>query len=92
MISRQTQSFLKVRSPSYCSIFCAFCVVLFGSSSSFAMNDAVKAERDLMSLLPKKEWIQYSHRMIHHGRKVCKARTPQCDVCRMNDICPQVGV
>ena len=54
--------------------------------------DAVKVERELMELLPKKEWIQYSHRMIHHGRQVCKARTPRCDECRMNDICPRVGV
>jgi endonuclease-3 len=55
-------------------------------------NDAVKAERELMELLPKKEWIQYSHRMIHHGRQVCKARVPRCDECRMSDICPRVGL
>src|SRR6185369_10793716 len=37
-------------------------------------TDAVKIERDLMEQLPKKEWIMFSHRMIHHGRRVCKAR------------------
>ena len=55
-------------------------------------SDPVKVERELMKLLPKKEWIQYSHRMIHHGRQVCKARSPQCDICSMDKICPRVGV
>jgi endonuclease-3 len=55
-------------------------------------TDPVKAERTLMELLPRNEWIPYSHRMIHHGRKICKARRPQCDECRMNDICPRIGV
>ena len=55
-------------------------------------TDAVKAEKDLMQRLPKKEWVQYSHRMIHHGRQVCKARRPLCDDCLMADICPRMGV
>ncbi len=55
-------------------------------------NDPIKAEQDLMSQLPKKHWIKYSHQVISHGRKVCKARTPQCDECVLADICPQIGV
>jgi endonuclease-3 len=55
-------------------------------------TDAVKIERDLMALLPKKEWIAFSHRMIAHGRKVCIARKPKCDVCPLADICPRIGV
>ena len=55
-------------------------------------TDAVKAEKDLMRRLPKKEWVLYSHRMIHHGRQVCKARKPICDGCLMDDICPRMGV
>lgn len=55
-------------------------------------TDPVKAERALMAQLPKKEWIQYSHRMIHHGRAVCKARRPACEECKMTDICPRIGV
>ena len=51
-----------------------------------------KIEADLMQLLPRAEWIDYSHRMIHHGRRVCKARKPLCDQCSLNDICPRVGV
>ena len=55
-------------------------------------TDAVQVERDLMQVLPKKEWVQYSHRMIHHGRQVCKARKPLCDDCSMKRFCPRNGV
>jgi endonuclease-3 len=55
-------------------------------------KDAVKIERDLMEALPKKEWIDFSHRMIHHGRQVCAARRPQCESCAMVKFCPQIGV
>ena len=55
-------------------------------------TDPVKIERDLMQLLPKKEWIDYSHRMIHHGRRVCKARKPLCDECGLKKFCPRIGV
>lgn len=55
-------------------------------------SDAVKIERDLIALLPKKEWIDFSHRLIYHGRQVCKARKPLCDDCVLVGICPQVGV
>lgn len=49
-------------------------------------------ERDLIQVLPKKEWIEYSHRLIHHGRQVCIARRPQCQDCSMLKICPRVGL
>jgi endonuclease-3 len=55
-------------------------------------SDPVKVERDLMEHLPRKEWIDYSHRMIHHGRRVCRARAPKCDECGLLTICPRVGV
>ncbi|MEX0793269.1 MAG: endonuclease III [Pirellulaceae bacterium] len=55
-------------------------------------EDAVRAERDLMHLLPAKEWIDFSHRMIHHGRQVCGARRPKCEVCSFARFCPKVGV
>jgi endonuclease-3 len=41
-------------------------------------KDAEKIEQDLIELLPKKEWIDFSHRLIWHGRRVCKARKPNC--------------
>ena len=55
-------------------------------------TDAVKCEQDLMRLLPRKEWIDYSHRMIHHGRQVCQARKPNCEMCGFNKFCPRIGV
>ncbi len=55
-------------------------------------TDAVKVERDLMNLLPKTEWIYYSHRMIHHGRKICDARKPLCEDCSMKRFCPRIGI
>ncbi|MGE0885295.1 MAG: endonuclease III [Blastocatellales bacterium] len=47
-----------------------------------------KIEADLMDLLPKKEWIDFSHRLIWHGRRVCKARKPDCGNCSLEEYCP----
>ena len=55
-------------------------------------SDPVKIERDLMALLPKREWVAFSHRMIWHGRQICIARKPKCDICPLADVCPKIGV
>ena len=55
-------------------------------------KDAVKIERDLMALLPPREWVDFSHRLIHHGRRICMARNPKCDECVLNVVCPKIGV
>ena len=55
-------------------------------------NDAVKIERDLMGQIPRKEWIDFSHRLIWHGRRICKARKPFCPECVLNQVCPKIGV
>lgn len=55
-------------------------------------EDAVKIERDLIAVLPKKEWIDFSHRLIWHGRRVCKARKPLCSECVLKALCPKIGV
>jgi endonuclease-3 len=55
-------------------------------------TDPVKIERDLMEQLPKKEWVDFAHRMIHHGRQICVARKPKCEVCALSDVCPRIGV
>jgi endonuclease-3 len=47
-----------------------------------------KIEADLIELLPKKEWICFSHRMIWHGRRVCTARKPYCENCTLEPLCP----
>lgn len=50
--------------------------------------DPVKIEFDLMEIVPKKEWTDYSHLIIHHGRVRCFARKPDCPRCAINDLCP----
>ena len=42
--------------------------------------------------LPQEEWIDFSHRLIQHGRQICKARNPQCGKCFLVDPCPKTGV
>ncbi len=51
-------------------------------------SDPVKVERDLMKIIPKEHWIDISHLLIFHGRRVCKARRPDCKSCTLNDMCP----
>jgi endonuclease III len=55
-------------------------------------KDAVGIEKDLMALVPQPEWVATSHRMIHHGRRVCTARKPRCGECPLEVICPRIGV
>lgn len=55
-------------------------------------KDPVKIEQDLMKQLAKKEWVAFSHCVIHHGRRVCKARKPDCDNCSLSDLCPRIGI
>jgi endonuclease-3 len=55
-------------------------------------TDAVRAERDLVKVLPRDHWIAFSHRLIEHGRGVCSARAPRCPGCPLEELCPRVGV
>ena len=50
-------------------------------------EDPVKAEFELMKILPKEHWIRYNTQMIAHVRKVCKARKPDCENCCMSAVC-----
>ena len=49
-------------------------------------------ERELMELVPQSEWINFSHRLIHHGRRTCVARRPQCGGCGLVSLCQRVGL
>lgn len=51
-------------------------------------NDPKRIEKDLMALLPQPDWENWSIRLIYHGRAVCKARQPLCEVCTLADLCP----
>ena len=55
-------------------------------------TDAIKIERDLMQCLQEDEWIDFSHRLIHHGRRICVARKPKCPSCVLLKLCPRIGV
>jgi len=51
-----------------------------------------KIEKDLSELVSEKDWIMFPHWLIAHGRKICQARKPKCEICVLRDICPKIGV
>jgi len=53
-----------------------------------ANKDPVKIEFDLMKIIPKREWSDFSLRLIFFGREICKARKPKCPGCPLNKLCP----
>ena len=55
-------------------------------------DNPVKIEVDLKEIIPEKEWIEFPHLMIYHGRKICKARGPLCAECSVNTLCPSSTV
>ncbi len=54
--------------------------------------DPVRIEHDLMRLLPKPEWENFSIRLIYHGREICKARKPNCRACELAHLCPSAEI
>lgn len=54
--------------------------------------DPVKIETALMALFPRERWTMLSHLLIWHGRRVCEARRPKCEICALSDICPSATV
>ena len=54
-------------------------------------KDPVRIERDLMDLVPRGQWTLFPHLMIHHGRAICEARKPKCEICPINGLCPSAG-
>lgn len=50
-------------------------------------TDPDKIERDLCAVIPEDEWTIFSHRVTHHGRKVCGARKPKCTECILKNVC-----
>lgn len=55
-------------------------------------TDPVKIEQDLMRIVPKRRWTLFPHLLIHHGRAICVARTPRCEICPVADLCPSARV
>ncbi len=61
----------------------------FGWTSN---EDPVKVERDLMRLVPQKDWLHLSHMLIYHGRAICLARKPLCKQCTLAKLCPSAFI
>ncbi len=55
-------------------------------------TDPEKIEQDLMALLPKEKWFNYTYLIIEHGRAICDAKKPLCRECPLNKLCPKNGV
>jgi endonuclease-3 len=55
-------------------------------------RDPDKIEQDLMKIIPREDWFSFTYVLIEHGRQVCKAPTPRCEVCPVNDLCPSSRV
>ena len=55
-------------------------------------DDPEKIEQDLMKILPKEQWILYNIQIISHGRKICIARRPKCEICTLRTVCPSSEV
>ena len=55
-------------------------------------TDPVHVERELAALIPRKHWVDFSHRLIAHGRTLCPALRPRCSLCPLAPICPRHGV
>lgn len=55
-------------------------------------KDPEKIERDLCALLPRQKWSHAAHVLIFHGRRLCKAPTPLCSLCPVQEYCPRIGV
>lgn len=55
-------------------------------------TDPEKIEFDLMGIIPKDNWIHFSNALIFHGRRICHARSPKCNICILGKYCPRQGV
>jgi len=55
-------------------------------------TDPVKVERDLMARIPRMDWVFFGHGMVRHGRRVCRARKPDCEGCKLLNLCPRNGL
>jgi len=53
-------------------------------------HDPDKIERDLMKIVPPKDWLDFNSMLVNHGRKVCQARKPRCPACPLRTLCPSV--
>lgn len=55
-------------------------------------SDPEKIERDLMEIVPREKWLRFADLLIFHGRRICKAKDPECRQCILNKLCPSAGL
>lgn len=55
-------------------------------------NDPYKIELDLQKVIPKESWAEFCHQLVYHGREYCQARSPKCDTCPVEHLCPKCGI
>jgi len=55
-------------------------------------KDPEKVEQDLNKIIPKKDWVIFSHLLIEHGRQICKSGRPKCSECPLKSLCPKLGL
>jgi endonuclease-3 len=55
-------------------------------------KNPLKAEKELMKIVPKKYWGQFTNWMVFHGREICKAKNPKCSICFLKNECKKVGL
>ena len=53
-------------------------------------NDPERIEKDLMKIVPKKDWLDFNYMLVDHGRKICDAKRPLCSICPLHKLCPTV--
>jgi len=53
--------------------------------------DPEKIEKDLLKLVPKKDWLDFNYMVVNHGRKICQARKPRCPECVLQKLCPSAA-
>jgi endonuclease-3 len=50
--------------------------------------DPEKIERDLLTIVPKEDWLDFNYLLVNHGRRICRARKPKCPECKLSGLCP----
>jgi endonuclease-3 len=54
-------------------------------------SDPEKIEKDLLKLVPKRDWLDFNYMLVNHGRKICQARKPRCPECPLVKLCPSAA-
>ena len=91
-VGRKTANLVRAYAFSRPAIICDTHVIRVSQRLGLTENkDPDKIERDLMPLVPEKDWTDFSTLIMWHGRRCCAARKPACDGCPVEDLCPSAG-